>query len=69
MLVNSVVFDVVVFLLLLFSVMPTDCTDVKRNFPSATSGQHEIKLWKSRKTLTVVCDMDTEGGGWTVKMC
>ncbi|XP_060576051.1 ficolin-1-like [Ruditapes philippinarum] len=44
----------------------TDCSDVRRYFPSAISGQHKIRLWQSHELLTVVCDMETEGGGWTV---
>ncbi|XP_060591727.1 ficolin-1-like, partial [Ruditapes philippinarum] len=47
-------------------VIATDCADVQYHFPTAISGQHKIKLWKSRDLLTVVCDMETEGGGWTV---
>ncbi|XP_045215516.2 techylectin-5A-like [Mercenaria mercenaria] len=45
---------------------PSDCKDILQNNIHAKTGVHEIKLWKSRKTLNVFCDMDTAGGGWTV---
>jgi hypothetical protein len=45
----------------------TDCSDVRRHYPSAISGQHKIKLWQSHELLTVVCNMETDGGGWTVR--
>ncbi|XP_060560823.1 ficolin-1-like [Ruditapes philippinarum] len=44
----------------------SDCKEVLDKFPEAKSGQYEIKLWTSGKTLTVNCDMETEGGGWTI---
>jgi len=33
---------------------------------NATSGVYTIETPVSHKQLAVFCDMDTEGGGWTV---
>ncbi|XP_060604048.1 ficolin-1-B-like [Ruditapes philippinarum] len=46
--------------------VPSDCKEVLDKFPEAKSGLNEIELWKSGKILTVNCDMETEGGGWTL---
>ncbi|XP_060557037.1 fibrinogen gamma chain-like [Ruditapes philippinarum] len=46
--------------------LPSDCKEVLDKAPGAKSGQYEIKLWKSGKILTVNCDMETDGGGWTL---
>ncbi|XP_045186126.2 microfibril-associated glycoprotein 4-like [Mercenaria mercenaria] len=43
-----------------------DCKDIADSVTSATSGIYEILLWQSAKTLTVYCDMVTDGGRWTV---
>ena len=53
----------------MFKVRLTDCKEIFRLYPSAKSGQYKIQLWKSRDIITVVCDMETDGGGWTVSMC
>ncbi|XP_060568410.1 ficolin-2-like isoform X3 [Ruditapes philippinarum] len=45
---------------------PSDCKEVIDKIPEARSGQYEIKLWTSGKILTVNCDMETDGGGWTI---
>ncbi|XP_060601054.1 uncharacterized protein LOC132754443, partial [Ruditapes philippinarum] len=45
--------------------LPRDCKDVLDKIPKAKSGQYQIELWKSGKVLTVHCDMETDGGGWT----
>ncbi|XP_045215550.2 fibrinogen alpha-2 chain-like [Mercenaria mercenaria] len=44
----------------------TDCKDMHRYFPSLPSDVYEVELWQSLNSLPVYCDMDTEGGGWTV---
>ncbi|XP_060607106.1 microfibril-associated glycoprotein 4-like [Ruditapes philippinarum] len=46
--------------------LPSDCKKVLDKFPEAKSGQYEIELWTSGKILTVNCDMETDGGGWTI---
>ncbi|XP_060587172.1 ficolin-1-like [Ruditapes philippinarum] len=46
--------------------LPSDCKEALDVLPVAKSGQYEIELWKSGKILTVNCDMETEGGGWTI---
>jgi hypothetical protein len=44
----------------------SDCKEILDEYPEAESGFYEIKLWSSNKTLIVNCDMETDGGGWTV---
>ncbi|XP_060564716.1 microfibril-associated glycoprotein 4-like [Ruditapes philippinarum] len=44
----------------------SDCKEILDEFPEAESGFYEIKLWSSNKTLIVNCDMETDGGGWTI---
>jgi hypothetical protein len=44
----------------------SDCKEILDKYPEAESGFYEIELWKSKKRLIVNCDMDTDGGGWTV---
>ncbi|XP_060568412.1 ficolin-2-like isoform X2 [Ruditapes philippinarum] len=46
--------------------VPSDCKEILDKNPEAESGQYEIELWESGKILTVNCDMETEGGGWTL---
>ncbi|XP_060603432.1 angiopoietin-2-like [Ruditapes philippinarum] len=44
----------------------SDCKEVLDVYPEAESGFYEIELWKSKKKLIVNCDMETDGGGWTI---
>ncbi|XP_060553736.1 fibrinogen-like protein A [Ruditapes philippinarum] len=44
----------------------TDCKDIHDVFPEAQSGLYDIVLWQSGTILTVNCDMETAGGGWTI---
>ncbi|XP_060582582.1 microfibril-associated glycoprotein 4-like [Ruditapes philippinarum] len=46
--------------------LTNDCREILYTFPEAKSGKYKIKLWKSGKILTVNCDMETDGGGWTI---
>ncbi|XP_052786261.1 fibroleukin-like [Mya arenaria] len=43
-----------------------DCSDVLRSGLSRGSGVYRITPWNMHKEVEVYCDMDTEGGGWTV---
>ncbi|XP_053381564.1 microfibril-associated glycoprotein 4-like isoform X1 [Mercenaria mercenaria] len=43
----------------------TDCKAILKDRRSAPSGIYKIRLWKSKKIISVFCDMDTDGGGWT----
>ncbi|XP_053408501.1 microfibril-associated glycoprotein 4-like [Mercenaria mercenaria] len=43
-----------------------DCYDIKKKYPDHQSGISVIQLWKSKKLVSVFCDMDTDNGGWTV---
>ncbi|XP_045215570.2 microfibril-associated glycoprotein 4-like [Mercenaria mercenaria] len=43
-----------------------DCKDILENNRAAASGIYEIKPWKSKSKIKVLCDMETNGGGWTV---
>jgi hypothetical protein len=42
------------------------CAEILRFAPASSSGLYDIKLAGEEDTLSVYCDMDTEGGGWTV---
>ncbi|XP_053387889.1 fibrinogen C domain-containing protein 1-like isoform X2 [Mercenaria mercenaria] len=44
----------------------TDCYEVLSKQNNAESGVYSVKLWKSKQTIQVYCDMDTDNGGWTV---
>ncbi|XP_053387986.1 angiopoietin-2-like isoform X1 [Mercenaria mercenaria] len=44
----------------------TDCYDVLNKENNAGSGVYSVNLWKSKRTIKVYCDMNTDNGGWTV---
>ncbi|XP_052786320.1 uncharacterized protein LOC128221758 [Mya arenaria] len=45
---------------------PVDCSDVLNLGLSRGSGVYRVKPWTMVHDVEVYCDMDTEGGGWTV---
>lgn len=46
--------------------LPVDCDDIHRHDNKAPSGVYTIYPGGPTSPLKVHCDMDTEGGGWTV---
>ncbi|XP_052786258.1 uncharacterized protein LOC128221697 [Mya arenaria] len=45
---------------------PNDCSDVLKLGLSRGSGVYRITPWNTHRDVDVYCEMDTEGGGWTV---
>ncbi|XP_052786359.1 fibrinogen C domain-containing protein 1-like [Mya arenaria] len=43
-----------------------DCTEIKQAHPQLPSAVYTITTWHTNRRVDVFCDMDTEGGGWTV---
>jgi hypothetical protein len=44
----------------------TDCGDLLKRNPKQASGVYNLRLPGVGRTVSVYCDMDTAGGGWTV---
>ncbi|XP_033126251.1 putative uncharacterized protein DDB_G0275317 [Anneissia japonica] len=45
---------------------PRDCTEIRDNNDEASSGDYMIHSHDEGEPFRVYCDMDTDGGGWTV---
>ena len=47
---------------------PLDCLEILSRDPTATSGTYQINVGdrQVQRMITVFCDMDNDGGGWTV---
>ena len=47
---------------------PQDCAEILSRHPSAKNGIYQINVGSKRlqRLIDVVCDMETDGGGWTV---
>ena len=43
-----------------------DCEDYAKYFPGSPSGVYKIVLPESKEIKQVWCDMETDGGNWTV---
>ena len=46
--------------------LPFDCYDIFQRHPAAISGVYSI--YPHAHSFSVFCDMDSENGGWTVRM-
>ena len=44
----------------------TDCAEILADDPTCPSGVYSIRLADTQQIKQVWCDMDTDGGGWTV---
>ena len=51
---------------LFFSEYLASCLEIKQQSPSAESGTYRIETGTTNTVLDVFCDMDTDGGGWTL---
>ena len=52
--------------LVFFSEYLPSCSEIKQQSPSSESGTYRIKTGTTNTVLDVFCDMDTDGGGWTL---
>ncbi|XP_052787327.1 coadhesin-like [Mya arenaria] len=43
-----------------------DCSEIHKAHPDLPSSIYTITTWNTSSQAKVVCDMDTDGGGWTV---
>ncbi|XP_031418185.1 microfibril-associated glycoprotein 4-like [Clupea harengus] len=49
-----------------FLLLPVDCSDLHDHYPSKPSGVYTIFPGGPISPLQVYCDMESDGGGWTV---
>ena len=45
-----------------------DCLDILKD-GNTISGVYEVYLDKAQKFVKIFCDLDTDNGGWLVRMC
>ncbi|WAR29942.1 FCN2-like protein [Mya arenaria] len=45
-----------------------DCSDLLKTGRSWPSGVYTMDTWQTQAQVDVFCDMDTDGGGWTVRI-
>ncbi|XP_060599983.1 semaphorin-5A-like [Ruditapes philippinarum] len=43
----------------------SDCYEIHQKQNKSQSGIYNITLWKTKQTIQMKCDMDTDKGGWT----
>ena len=53
------------FIFFCYAALPQDCSDILHEYSETTSGRYMIYPIQGR-AVEVRCDMDTDGGGWTV---
>ena len=53
-----------VICIIILGVSPTNCKEILKKNPEARSGVY--LLWFEHKPERMLCDMETDGGGWTL---